>query len=78
MKNSTQTKNQGEGDKEAARRFNRQSKEFLNTSEAKAKLQKREHADENEKEELRDAERKARSHSKETDPQTIPDYNKPA
>ncbi len=59
-------KNQGEGDKQSAKRFNKQQQEFVESAEGQKKIDA---ADEIEiTDDMREAERKSREAAKEEDP----------
>ncbi|MGD8416531.1 MAG: hypothetical protein PVH91_05695 [Pseudomonadales bacterium] len=76
-RSNDRSRNQGEGDKASARRFNRDSRAFLDSKEGKAALKKKPTRTESEAKAARQAEEKARSRAKEQDPQVKRDYDKP-
>lgn len=65
---------QGEGDRESARRYNRQTREFVDAGKVDEAARKT--AEQSDKE-ATDAERKGRSRAKELDPEVHRDYKKP-
>jgi hypothetical protein len=65
----TDVKNQGEGDRESAERYNKDTQEFVKKGRVDKAAQ--------EATEDRDAERKGRERAKEFDPEENRDYSKP-
>ena len=61
-------KNQGEGDKESARRYNEMQKQFVNSSEGREAIEHAGEVDEDEQATLEQAERAGKSRSKGEDP----------
>ena len=57
--------NQGEGDKESARRYNEDQKEFVDSGKVEQKRDERANLSEQERQELERAEDIGKSHSKE-------------
>jgi hypothetical protein len=74
----SQPKNQGEGDREAARRFNRDEQEFVQSKRGRDAIEREPTMDPDESEQLRDAELAARRRARENDPEEKRDYRKPA
>jgi hypothetical protein len=70
-------RNQGEGNKEAARRFNKETRQFLETEEAKKRLTEGAELDEEEEAEGLEAEKRGRQRAKEADPEVVRDYDQP-
>ena len=64
-----ETKNQGEGDRESARRYNKDTREFVKKGRVEKAAQ--------EATEDLDAEHKGRERAKEFDPEENRDYSKP-
>lgn len=71
-------KNQGEGDRESARRYNEKSRDFVESDKGKAAAKKPDHSGRNSREELKKAEEDAVARAKENDPEALRDYSKPA
>ena len=57
--------NQGEGDKESAKRYNEEQKEFIDSGKVEEKRDERANLSEQERQELERAEDIGKSHSKE-------------
>jgi hypothetical protein len=74
----TQPKNQGEGDREAARRFNRDEQEFVQSKRGRDAIERERATDHDDSQELRDAELAARRRARENDPEEKRNYRKPA
>jgi hypothetical protein len=73
---SSQGKNQGEGDREAARRFNRKSEEFAHSRKGKNAIEEGAELSEEEAREARRKEREGLQRAKEEDPQVVRDYTR--
>ena len=71
-------KNQGEGDRESARRYNEKTKKFVQSQKGKASVKKADHSGGNTPKELKKAEKDALARVKENDPEALRDYKKPA
>lgn len=71
-------KNQGEGDRESARRYNEKTHDFVKTEKGKAAAKKPDHSGRNSAKELQKAEEDAVARAKENDPEALRDYSKPA
>jgi hypothetical protein len=76
-KHKQRSDNQGEGDKEAARRFNKETRQFLETEKAKKRLREGAELSEEEKAEGAEAEKRGRQRAKEADPEVVRDYDEP-
>lgn len=74
----TENKNQGEGDRESARRYNEATEKFVKSAKGRDERHKADHSGDNEKSELDAAVREAESHAKEHDPESKRDYSRPA
>lgn len=68
-------KNQGEGDRESARRFNRNAQEFVESGKVDDAARR---AGEGDQKEMDQAEKAGRERAKELDPAVERDYTKPA
>lgn len=68
-------KNQGEGDRESARRFNRNSQDFVESGKVDEAARR---AGDGDQDEMEQAEEAGRKRSKEFDPAVQRDYSKPA
>jgi len=76
---STSGSNQGEGDREAARRFNDAERAFVDSERGRAAIRSGSKArDPEEEDDLRDAEADAASRARENDPEEKRDHRKPA
>jgi hypothetical protein len=76
---STSGHNQGEGDRESARRFNDAERAFVDSERGRAAIRTGSKPDDAEDEEdLRDAEADAASRARENDPEEKRDHRKPA
>lgn len=62
-------RNQGEGNKEADRKFREAQSKFVQSKEGKEKIAEAGNVSEDEQQELREAEKKAKAHAKGEDPQ---------
>lgn len=62
--------NQGEGNREAAEEFNKAEREFVNSPQGKAKIRKGPQVKPEEEAALRQAEERAKAHSKNDDSNT--------
>jgi hypothetical protein len=71
-------KNQGEGDRESARRYNENTQKFVKTDKGRASAKKNDHSGRNSPEALKKAEKDAVARAKENDPESLRDYTKPA
>ncbi len=69
-------RNQGEGNREAARRFNEQEQAFTRSKEGKRAIDKGTHLSEKEAREAQRKEREGRERAREKDPQVTRDYRK--
>jgi hypothetical protein len=67
-------KNQGEGDREAARRFNEDEQKFVQSGRTPEAARRAAPRDENEARQMQQAEEAGRSHAKDEDP-TVPGAN---
>lgn len=68
-------RNQGEGDRESARRYNKAVRETTKSGEVERRETERRNSD---GPELREAEEKGKERARELDPEVHRDYNKPA
>ncbi len=68
-------KNQGEGDRESARRFNRNARDFVESGKVEDAARR---AGESDKEEGEQAEKVGRERAKEFDPAVTRDHSKPS
>lgn len=66
------TKNQGEGDKESAKRYNRDTQEFVESGKVDEAAKR---AGEGDKKEMEKAEEKGKERAKEFDPNVDRDYS---
>ena len=73
-----QPKNQGEGDREAARRFNREERQFVQSKRGRDAIEREQTVDPDDSQQLRDAEIAARRRARENDPEEKRNYRKPA
>lgn len=73
----SRNKNQGEGDKESARRFNEKSQEFVKSQKGREAAKNADHRGKNSTKDLEKAERDAGARAKEQDAETVRDYSKP-
>jgi hypothetical protein len=73
MSNSNTT-NQGEGDRESARRFNEDEQKFVQSGRTQEAARRAAPRDENEARQMQQAEEAGRSHAKDEDP-TVPGAN---
>jgi hypothetical protein len=71
---SSQSKNQGEGNREAARRFNEQTEEFVHSGKGTQAIEEGTRLDEAEDEEARRMEREGLRRAREKDPQVVRNY----
>ena len=71
-------KNQGEGDRESARRYNERTQKFVKGEKGKEASKKTDHSGHNTPEQLKKAEEDAVARAKENDPEALRDYTKPA
>lgn len=71
-------KNQGEGDRDSARRYNEKTQEFVKSDKGKKSAKKSDHSGRNSSDELEQAEHDAVARAKENDPEALRDYSKPA
>ncbi|MQA64712.1 MAG: hypothetical protein GEU76_02245 [Alphaproteobacteria bacterium] len=70
--------NEGEGNRTAARKFNKQAREFAKSGKVDAAAEKAKEALQGpEREELKEAEAKGREQAREQDPAVVRDYTKP-
>ncbi len=74
----TQHKNQGEGDRESARRYNEAAEKFVESAKGREERNKTDHSGGASKSELEAAVREAEKHAKEHDPESKRDFSKPA
>ena len=65
---------QGEGDREAARRFNKQAEEFARSEEGREAMEKGPGLSGEDAGKAEESERKGRERAKEKDPQVVRDY----
>lgn len=70
--------NQGEGDRESARRFNEAQQKFVDSPEGEEAIAQAGELSESEREEAEQAEDEAASRAREKDPAGVRDYHKPA
>lgn len=68
VRNDVASPNQGEGDVESARRYNRSQQEFVNSDRGQAAIEDAGNVDPDELDELEDAERIGLEHVKDEDP----------
>jgi hypothetical protein len=71
-------KNQGEGDRESARRYNEKTQKFVQSKKGKESTRKVDHSGRHSSDELQKAEDDAVARVKENDPRALRDYSKPA
>lgn len=71
------TKNQGEGNREAARQYNEATREFVESGKVKEAATKAGNLPESEKAKLREAEQAGKQHTKEEDPALKRNYHQP-
>lgn len=71
-------KNQGEGDRESARRYNEKTQKFVKSEKGRASGKKSDHSGNNTPQQLKKAEKDALARAKENDPEAVRDYTKPA
>lgn len=71
-------KNQGEGDRDSARRYNDKSRQFAQSDKGKESVKKTDHSGRHSSDELKKAEADAVARVKENDPEALRDYSKPA
>lgn len=71
-------KNQGEGDRDSARRYNEKSEAFAQSDKGKASVKKSDHGGRHSADDLKQAEADALARVKENDPEALRDYSKPA
>jgi len=77
--NDSSGKNQGEGDRESARRFNEEEREFVESERGKVAIRSGPSPKSPEEErELDEAEKEARRHALENDPEESRDYREPS
>lgn len=74
----SKAKNQGEGDRESARRYNEKTQQFVKTEKGKSATKKADHSGGNSAKDLKKAEKDALARVKENDPEALRDYSKPA
>lgn len=74
----SKVKNQGEGDRKSARRYNENTQQFVKSEKGKASVKKSDHSGGNSPEALEKAEKDALTRAKENDPEALRDYTKPA
>lgn len=72
------TRNQGEGDREAARHYNEATEEFVESGKVQQQQEDRKNISEAEKAELERAEEAGKDRSHEHDPAVSRDYSKPS
>jgi hypothetical protein len=70
---ATQGKNQGEGDKDAAEHYNRNTRDFVESGKVKPATER---AKEGDKEEMQQAEERGKERAREYDPNVDRDYSK--
>lgn len=68
------TKNQGEGDKAADRRYREGTEKFVNSPQGKEEIRKAGKVSPEEERDIRRAEEEAKSHAKEHDPEETVDF----
>ena len=71
------SKNQGEGDRDAARRYNKASHDFVETENVTEKARQAGNVSEQEMRKLKEAEKAGKERAKEKDPAVSRDYSKP-
>lgn len=71
-------KNQGEGDRESARRFNKSQQRFVESGEGQDEIERLARGGEDIGKEFEEAEREAAGRAREKDPAVSRDYNRPA
>jgi hypothetical protein len=76
MSKSENNQNQGEGDREAARRFNEQEKQFTESKKGEKAIREGTHLSEAEAREAERKEAEGRQRAKEKDPQVVRDYKR--
>lgn len=74
-KHPTSDENQGEGDRESAKRYNEATRKFVESGKVDEAARK---AAEQDPEEAKESERKGRERAKEVDPAVHRQYDKPA
>jgi hypothetical protein len=67
----------GEGDRESARRYNKDARDFVESEDYRKEVKRPDPAKDSLDEALKDAEAEALRRAKETDPQVTRDYEKP-
>lgn len=77
MSDNRKKSNQGEGDREAARRYNESTQEFVESGGVEAKEKERREGESTISDELTPEEREAAEHAAEEDPAVHRDYSKP-
>jgi hypothetical protein len=77
MSDSRKVSNQGEGDREAARRYNEATQEFVESGGVEANEKERREGESTISDELTPEEREAAEHAAEEDPAVHRDYSKP-
>lgn len=74
----SKAKNQGEGDRESARRYNEKTRKFVKSDKGKDSVKKSDHSGIHSPDELKKAEDDSMARVKENDPEALRDYTKPA
>ena len=74
---ATNDKNQGEGNREAARQYNEATRKFVESGKVEDKAREAKEVDATEQAELEKAEEAGKKHAKEEDPEVHRDYTKP-
>lgn len=77
-KAKTAGRNQGEGDRESARRFNDAQRKFVDSERGRAAVRSGGQPHDEDEEALREAESEAASRARENDPEEKRDHRKPA
>jgi hypothetical protein len=75
---SEQSKNQGEGNREADRRYREQTQKFVQSERGKQEIARAGEVSDDEARDIEAAEEEARGHAKEEDPNLVRDPSKPS
>ncbi len=71
------SKNQGEGNREAAKQYNEATQDFVESGKVRDAAEQAGQVSQTEKAKLKDAERTGKQHAKEEDPALKRDYRQP-
>jgi hypothetical protein len=75
---STNSRNEGEGNKSADRNYREATKNFVESERGQREISKAGEVDAGEERDIRSAEEKAKSHAKEHDPEEVRDSHRPS